>query len=669
MIAVTYNAANAWLLNDEPNWLANVTVEAQIPVSNERGLTGRETRRATGDTLRLALKWRATVNGAPAVTTLRNALETMAAEPVLCPFWPGLTAAGLPPACSTAYYVLLDDTAAPSIQPAGNAPFARTSYPLLVGYLPTLPAPELLNDTLATVEFDFEENDASSLTPAVFNPANALVDGSGAARPLFPFPAEWTNQPASGEAEYDITRQPIGAQRALQVQYFAQPNRRKVKQAFTLQNGDGLNLLRFFFDRSGQTQNFWLPASLSEAALTVNVGAADTTLTVDNPAALGTNVFIALNDNCHIAALKVTGVAGNVWTVSAAPGVAFTAANTRIESLILARFDTLKLTLVFESPILAKATVGFKEVPWEPSAVAGETIGATMGALPPTAMLFKFTLTVPSANQTWYLTGFERNLSDGVNNWLTAPMECSAIAESDSLEKQSVTIKSTGAFANNPLALLFPFQLEFPLLVQIYEGDVTGNNVGNLRCYFSGQVSRVPTMKRPFISAECNSLNKIFDRNIPRQLFQPGCNWVLFESNCGLLPANWKWTAVVVSYNAATSTLVLGTIASTNTATVVAHYFGAGYVQITTAGNRQTRMVSDNTVIAGGQMSVYLSQPLFTAPSAGDAVALYPGCSGRYAEDCTAKFNNAGQFGGFPFMPVNNPTVFKLANNGSGGKK
>ena len=48
---------------------------------------------------------------------------------------------------------------------------------------------------------------------------------------------------------------------------------------------------------------------------------------------------------------------------------------------------------------------------------------------------------------------------------------------------------------------------------------------------------------------------------------------------------------------------------------------------------------------------------------------IFPGCDGRYHETCIALFNNGSRHGGFPYMPVNNPTVFKLANNGSGGKK
>ena len=667
MIEVSFNASAAYLLNDEPNWVGTVSVEAQLPTSYERGLSGRETRRPTGDTLRLAVKWESTLTSSMAITALRNSLQALTVEPVLCPFWPGLTAPGDEPACSTEFYVILDDTAAPSIEPAANAPFDRPSYPLLLGYLKSPAVPELMHDALATVEFDFEESDASLLTPPAFAAGNALVDGSGAARPLFPFAPDWSSAPQSGEAEQDITRTAIGVVRALQVQYFAQRSRRKANQGFLLQGTDPLNLLSFFLSTGGETHNFWLPVGISEAALTANVAAVDTAITVDNPAALGGNVFIALNDNRHLAALKVTGVAGNNWNLAAAPGIAFNAAVTRIESLMLARFDAIKLVLSFERPDLARITLQFKETPWEPAAVDGEAFGTTMGALPATAMLYKFTLTIPAGNVVSYFTGFERNLSDGVNTWLSAPLENNEITEADTLEQQTVTLKSRN-FANNPLALMFPFQVEFPLLVEIFEGDVTGNDVGNLRCYFAGEVSKAD-IEPPYITATCDSMRSIFDRNIPRQLFQPGCNWVLFESNCGLSPADWTWTATVVSYDAPSCTLLVNTVASTNTTAVVAHLFAAGYLQVTTAGNSQYRMVSDNTVIAGGQMSLNLAEPLAVAAVAGDPVKIFPGCDGRYHETCIALFNNGSRHGGFPYMPVNNPTVFKLANNGSGGKK
>ena len=144
MIEVSFNASAAYLLNDEPNWVGTVSVEAQLPTSYERGLSGRETRRPTGDTLRLAVKWESTLTSSMAITALRNSLQALTVEPVLCPFWPGLTAPGDEPACSTEFYVILDDTAAPSIEPAANAPFDRPSYPLLLGYLKSPAVPELI---------------------------------------------------------------------------------------------------------------------------------------------------------------------------------------------------------------------------------------------------------------------------------------------------------------------------------------------------------------------------------------------------------------------------------------------------------------------------------------------------------------------------------------------
>lgn len=667
MISITFNSNAAFLLDDAPSWASAVGIEAALPASYERGLSGRETRRLTGDTLRISVKYSAVLNGSIAITNLRNSLQAYATQPILCPFWPGLTQPGVSPTIAAAFYVLLDETAAPSVQPASNAPFSRVSYPLCVGKLNASPDPTLINDTLASVEFDFVENDNTYfLAPAAFTPPTGLAAGSGTP-PLFPFGANWATSPRSGGAEEDVSWQGIGPMRAQQSQYFTQRSRRKVQQSYTLKDLDAQNLLAFFLAQAGESKPFWLPGNLSETQLTADVGNGDTTLTVANGAALNGNNFLFLDDLKNRAPAKVSSVSGNTLTLSAAVGTAFTAAATRLETLLLARFDALKISISFTRPDLATATLNFKETPWEVAAVGGETIGTTMGALPAAAMLYKFTLTIPSGPTVWYFTSFERNLSDGTHSWISQPFDNTEILETDNLERQSVTIKSRN-FSGNPLALLFPFQLEFPLLVEIWEGDVAGNSVGNLRCYFAGEVGKCDC-EPPFLSADCASMSSIFDRAIPRRLYQANCNWVLFESNCGLAIGAWTWNAVVVSYNASTGALIVGTITSGNGATLAAHFFFAGYVQITTGGAAQSRMVSDSLAVSGGQVTLYLAQPLFTSPSAGDAVKLFPGCDGQRTT-CNSKFANFARFGGFPFMPVGNPSVLRInTNHGGGGKK
>jgi uncharacterized phage protein (TIGR02218 family) len=194
-------------------------------------------------------------------------------------------------------------------------------------------------------------------------------------------------------------------------------------------------------------------------------------------------------------------------------------------------------------------------------------------------------------------------------------------------------------------------------------------NVTNLRCYFYGEVGDAD-LEPPFITAHCKTLSHIFDRQIPRRQYQRTCNWCLFETACGLLPADWQWNAVVVSYDAATATLVVNTIASGNAATLVAHWFAAGFLIITaaTGGKQQVRMVGDNTAPAAGSMTLALATPLTTAPTAGDVVTLFPGCDGQ-ASTCINKFDNYGRIGGMPFMPVGNPSVMRITQPTGGGKK
>lgn len=670
MIPLNFSGNACYLLDDAPNWAAAVSLEASIPSSYERGLTGRETRRPTGDTLRLNLKYTAHLTSQTAITNLRNCLQTYGQQQMLCPCWPAGFVAGGTPVMTAAWYALFNaDGSFNSIAASAAQPFALYAYPLMVGVLTQTPEPQLMSGSLMEVRYEFEDSDNYPLVPAVYN-APAGLNTAGGVRPLLPWLPDWSTLPVTGASELDVDRRQIGLTRTLATAYYTQRGRRVVKQFFSLQNNDAFNLLSFFVQMGGEQNNFWLGACLNEANLVHNILTTDTTITVDNGAALGMNAFVLLSDTIHRVPVAVASVAGNVWTLTGAIGTAFTAGFTRIESLVLTRFDALKLSLNFTAPVYATAQVQFKELPWETNAVAGETYGTTMGALPVTASFFQFTMTTPSGATNWYFTGYERNLFDGVNTWLSAPMEYDKIVQTADLKRNQTTVTSRN-FTGNPLSLLFPLALEWPLMLQIFEGDVTPGNstVANLRCYFYGEVGNAE-LEPPFITAECATLSHIFDRQIPRRLYQRTDNWALFETANGLLPANWQWNAQVVSYNAAAGQLVVNAITSSNGAALVQHYFAAGYLIITSAalGTQQVRMIGDNLAPVAGSMTLYLSTPLNTAPAVGDVVNLFPGYDGQ-AATAINKFNNYGNFGGFPFIPVGNPTVLRITQPTGGGKK
>ncbi|MDB6017662.1 MAG: hypothetical protein JWR19_2151 [Pedosphaera sp.] len=667
MIPITFIGNPAYLLDDAPDWIGGVRLDAAIPLYNEAGQTAIETRRPLGDSLRLALQYTVTLQGS-SVPYFRNALKGLTTERVLCPLWPAWFDIGATPLVTALYYVCMGDGSAPAIHPAADLPLARPAYPLMVGRLSGLPDPAQINDDSQIVTINFTENDAFPLVPATFAATNALTAANGT-RPIFPWRPDWSTAPHSGASEVNLERRNIGNTRSTADEYFAQPHRRTMAQSFTLSNGDPWNLIRFFLDMLGAQENFWLPASLSEARLTADVLNTDTTLTVDTGDALSVNSFIVLDDLSNRVPVKVTGIAGAVWTLPGAIGTAFTAAQTRLESLVLARFDSPAITIVWENADLATAQVKFREVPWEVAAVGGETIGTTMGPLPACAYLYRFTVNYPGATQFWYFTDFERNLTNGGHTYATGPFENDDIIETAILDRQSVAIRSRN-FAGNPMSLSIPFQLEWPLLVNIYEADVSGNTAINLRSLFAGEIGPCES-EGPFITGTARSLSAIFDKQIPRRLLQTGCNWVLFEPACGLLLADWKWQGTVAAYNPATLALSLTGVARVSGAgvTLTAHYFGAGFLYFGGGSAAQYRMISDSTAAVAGALTLSLSTAFATAPGVGDVVSFHPGCDGQ-GVTCTNKFNNYANFGSFPFMPIGNPSAIKVNQNaGQGGKK
>ena len=698
MIAFVFNGNPAFLLDDAPDWSAGCTLDATIPAAFERGLSGRETRRPTGDTLRLEFSYDTVVQGA-ALTNLRNALQSLNVQPVLCPLWTHPVAAGDVSPIAAAWFALFNaDGSFSALQPVAASPFDLDAYPVMIGRLAEIPDPSLLCSDLAHLTFKFIENAAASLTPPAIVGVNGLTDASGAMRPLLPVQMDWSTNPNAAASEVDIERRNIGQVRSTADAYYVQPSRRLLTQSFVLAGGDDLKLLRFWLDRAGERENFWLPAGLVETGLTVNVTAIAATLTVADGAALGDNRAVILNDNQNRVPLAITSIAGNTLNLAAAPGVAFAAGNTILESLVLCRFNALKLSLTYAAPGYATCTSKFIEVSAEVSAVAGETTGTTMGALPTSAILFQFTMTTPSGSTNWFFTGFERDLQgvanvigavggedlvgaggDGVGSvaeddrlWHSAPIEFDTITETSDLKRNETTITSRN-FAGNPLALLFPLALEWPLMVKIFEGDVVGNTVTNLRCYFSGEVGGAD-LEPPYIVAKAATLSHIFDRQLPRRIYQRTDNWCLFEpANC-LTPADWQWNAAVVSYDAPSATLVLGTLvqetpANALAAVISSSWFAAGYLVLTSGGKQQVRMIADNTDPVAGHITVYLTTPLTTAPVAGDVLKLFPGYDGQ-ASTARDKFNNYQKgFGGFPFMPVGNPSVLRITAPVGGGKK
>ena len=655
------------LLDWEPDWSRGVELTAARPLHIEHGLTQREARRPLAAALRFSLRATLLLESGQ-LPALRNALQALTTQPILCPLWPARFTAGTSPTVAAGFYLLTDGTVAAH----AALPFASDAWPLLVGALADVADPELITDELATWALRFIEDDALSATVTATPPSlSGPADGSGAARPVWPFRVEWSRAPQSGAATVEIERRALGQRRQRDTAAYTQPPRRKVTQHFLLEDAEPWQFLAAW--RDAAAANFWLPAGLSEARLTADVGSGATALPVDDVTARGGNAEVLLDDGATRKALRVTGNSGATWTLGGAVGTAFLAAYTRVESLVLARLDSAEITLDFQEPWLASTDLVCVEVPHEIAAIVGDTLGTQQGALPETAYLYTFTVAYPDATRTWRFTGAERDLTYGGNTFASAPFEHGDIRETLALDRQTVNLKSRH-FSDNPLGLLIPFALEWPLQLLIQEADVSGTAASNLRAVFRGQVSRA-SFDGPFISATVASLGGVFERKLPRMLIQPGCNWGLFDAACGVgarggeTMDSWRWNATVSTWSGAALTLVVTspTRVAGGAVTLADHYFAGGYLKFGSGASAQDRMIGDS--IGAGPITLQLGSPFVgTQPAAGNTVQIVPGCDGRI-ETCYAKFANRQRFGGMAFAPTGNPSLVQVKQTTGAGKK
>jgi len=669
------DGVNAFILDDPPDWNSPFEVTAQLPTSMELALNGLEARSQLGDTLRLSVKYSVTLEG-EAASLLRIAMAALNVQPVLCPLWPAAVAPGATPLIASEWYLPydIDNGELPIIPASALAAQTINCYPLMVGKLQKIADPQMLAQDVLTLTFEFVENSASTiLTWPAFAPATSVAAANGP-RPIWPWRADWAIAPKGGAAEVQIESQQIGQGRVLSDAYYNQTGRRRSVQNFTLTDTDIWDLLSFFAQVGNLTENFWLPTELDMGIGLVNdANAGDATITVQPDSIPGEDFiddfFFILDDLDSRQLVKLTGGSGSplVMNISPALANAFAATETRITPAMLARLDETKITVSFAAADVATVQLHFKEVPMELAGASAETIGTTMGPLVMRAWLYVFTVKYPGATQTWYFTSFERQLTDASeNNYLPQPFENEPITETATIERQSVSIKSRN-FTGNPLALMVPFDLEWPLLIQIYEADVAVNAVSNLRCYFNGEVTRCET-DGPFLTATAQSLNSLFDRQIPRRLFQNGCNWILFESKCGIVQSAWTWTGTLTGYNADTLTLTIGSVASANAAALAAHFFAGGFLTVGAGTAQQYRMIVDSTAVGGGSLQLVLATPFNAIPANGSVVTFFPACDG-IVTTCKNKFNNYQNFGGFPFIPAANPSMFQTTEAAYGGGK
>ena len=433
-----------------------------------------------------------------------------------------------------------------------------------------------------------------------------------------------------------------------------------------------------------------LEYTLEAPAATVSYGS----ITVDNPAAFEGAATLALVQRSQAVGFNIFSVdldTGEIqFDLDQPLTIPYTIGATQVSPLILSRFQQPEIEFSFLTDELAIVKSAFKEVPEE---YAADELNPS-GKQDARAYLYKFSMTGYSP---WLFTSFEMPITHGTDVYVPKHFEHSESVENVNMEQDELTLKSrrfwdaTTASLRNPLGYFLPLRLEAVLYLDIYEclpdsdGVVTSVNT-----IFKGQVASA-SFDGPMIDAKCYGISSLFDRKIPNILMQPTCNYAVYSAPCGLLAADWKMSSTVVSYTAGSYEIIVTPPVFTDdtptqarpTVSVFDHFFAAGKFEKGTASTFERRGVLDS-VANGSNIKITLRHPFDVTPVVSETIYLWAGCDGASgtckafddtmvagsAVNPTGKFGNFDRFGGFPFVPLGNPTVAKVNKDYSqGGKK
>ena len=161
-----------------------------------------------------------------------------------------------------------------------------------------------------------------------------------------------------------------------------------------------------------------------------------------------------------------------------------------------------------------------------------------------------------------------------------------------------------------------------------------------------GSLGEVKRGKTGF-SAEVRGLAHVLNQPVGR-VFAHGCDADLGDARCGVAVGCCPGVVAAASDARRFTASGLAAFASGT--------FAAGRLAFTTGANAGRAMEVKRHALASGVASFELWQAMSEPVAPGDGFTVMPGCDKQFAT-CKAKFANAANFRGFPYMPGNDAVL------------
>ena len=495
---------------------------------------------------------------------------------------------------------------------------------------------------------------------------------------LFPLQPNWAESVEAGQTRYEIVADEVGFGRETSDAYYDQDGARIMDQTFACIGWTQFKqMLRFFFEAQGVVGRFWVPMAVAGCRLSSSVSSGNV-LNVDNAEGMGDNAHLALTACGTSSPFEISSIDTGANTITLIDPVdrAYSPARTTVTPLILSHFISDTLEASFKTDELAIVDASFLEVPKE---VAEEDSGPKEV----TAYLYKFEL---GNYSDWNYTSFEQSIVYGAESYAPGKYAHSEVTESINLDQADTKI-SARYDPNGPFQLFRPFRVESIMSATIIQVSLDSDGLvieGSDLTIFKGEISSV-SFEGPAVSATCVGVGDWLDSNVPNLLMQPTCNYMLYSTPCGRNASDWEMCASVVQYPYDSSPYKILIDAPdwvqpvshpTRPAGVEVfdHFFASGKFESGTGESLESRGILDSDhITASPNIIVTLRYPLNNTPA---DLRLWAGCDGRavtckaydVADNTEGKFDNYPSFGGFPFVPEENPTLTEISSS-SGGKK
>lgn len=692
-----YNGETLALCLARPDWDHTMTVEVDLTrmVHIEQALSHEESRELFGASARYSFSYKPFFLGARESTDFRLWLNRLKDELVAVPLWQDgveltnpVNAGGtnLPirdqPVRSGAEWIVLNDDATVSEivvvdDVSGGAVHlanglqnnwaARTLlYPLLFGRFATRPEIESVTDEDSEAELKFQEN---SPFARKLNPFPGDIPVVGVNVPGFVatklFSTRLQFERVLDRSEVDILRKTIGFGREEQQYAYQQSSWRGLE--FSFYQGDRAEIAeveRFFVDRRGSARNFMAPTWRGDLRLADNLPRPDATrINIEtsrfsNPdyAEHPGHAYIALIDSVGVAPHKIVLIDGTELHVANPITRERRMNETIVSHLLLSRFAEAKLTWTYHTDGQAETRLKLIEL-------AGEYANPQI-EVPQRARILRITEQLPQP-QTRRYTSYEDTRTYAGEIYAPAPFQFGAEKTGLKLDKEQLQLQ-TWDFPGNPLRKILDDTLEAKLWCEVIDINALAPNDGSAFSVIGGEVKDFSADGKEW-TAVIDPFGGFFDLPFPRFYFQKVCNVPVYSQKCGVDREDFRSRGALVG-NDNDVTIDLAPISGQpNPTTHVADYFANGFIETGTGANFQRRPIKRSSTL-NGKLRLVIVRPLRNAV-AQQQVNVWPGNDGSI-EMCHARFNNAINHRGHPYIPIRNPSSnFADVQQSAGGKK